>query len=305
MLRRLARVSAAAAIPCAVAHCSQQQQQQQHAPINFRLDGKVTIVTGATRGIGHAIALSLAESGAHVVLTGTTAEGVAAAQQRLVDACPGASCEGIAFSVASEAACKAAVRRVVEKHGRIDVLVNNAGINRRHEIGDFPTDDFDSVIATNLSGPFILMRECSRAMKEAGYGRIINIGSIMSTVGRENLHAYVASKHAIAGLTKSLAAELGGDGVTVNCVGPGYIETDLTRPLQDNRVFDANVCGRTPVGRWGRPAEIAAPVVFLASDAASYVNGATIVVDGGLTSSFHFHPTRTESGARPPRWVPQ
>ena len=91
----------------------------------------------------------------------------------------------------------------------------------------------------------------------------------------------------------------------MNCVGPGYIETDLTRPLQDNRVFDANVCGRTPVGRWGRPAEIAAPVVFLASDAASYVNGATIVVDGGLTSSFHFHQTRTESGARPPRWVPQ
>ena len=266
--------------------------------------GKVTI--DGARGVpAVASALSLAESGARVVLTGTTAEGVAAAQQRLVDACPGASCEGIAFSVASVSPSKAAVRRVVEKHGRIDVLVNNAGINRRHEIGALRRRD--SVIATNLSAVHTDARVQPRHEGPAGYGRIINMwldheyggprefGRVRRVQARHR-RPHHGSRSPPSSAAWSVDGELRRPGVHRD--GP-----DAASP--DNRVFDANVSGARPSARWGRPAEIAAPVVFLASDAASYVNGATIVVDGGLTSTFHFHPTRTESGARPPRWVPQ
>mmetsp|Transcript_39703 Transcript_39703/g.69823 ORF Transcript_39703/g.69823 Transcript_39703/m.69823 type:complete len:128 (+) Transcript_39703:2-385(+) len=125
-------------------------------------------------------------------------------------------------------------------------------------------------------------------MQRNGWGRIINVGSIMGTLGRENLHAYVASKHAVTGLTKSMAAELGANGVTVNCIAPGYFKTDLTQPLQLNSTFANEVCSQTPARRWGAARELAGPAVFLASESASYVNGATLVVDGGMSSTFHF-----------------
>ena len=177
---------------------------------------------------------------------------------------------------------------MVARTGRSpDILVNNAGINRRLPLSEFDTDSFEHVLRANLIGPFVLCREVAGPMQERGWGRIVNVGSIMGHVGAANLHAYCASKHALSGLTKSLATELGGGGVTVNCISPGYFATDLTKPLKSNEGFDARVRQRNPLGRWGVAREMAGPCVFLCSEGASYVNGAMLVVDGGMISTFH------------------
>jgi len=254
----------------------------------FRLDGKVALVTGGSRGLGYAMAVGLAQQGAHVVIGGTNPTTLESARAALLEQVPAARCDVVAFDVGDAAACKAAVREVAACTGRSpDILVNNAGINRRLRLSEFDTETFEAVLRANLIGPFVLCREVAGPMQERGWGRIVNVGSIMSHVGAANLHAYCASKHALSGLTKSLATELGGDGVTVNCIAPGYFATDLTKPLRDNEGFDAKVRRRNPLGRWGIARELAGPCAFLCSDAASYVNGAMLVVDGGMISTFH------------------
>ena len=284
-----AAAAAAAAVAAAAATSSTVNEPRER--LSFSLDGKVALVTGASRGIGFAIACGLAEQGATVVLGGTNAATLAAARHALLEATsrPPACCSFVAFDVANEQECTNAVSLVTHTHGHSpDILVNCAGINRRAPLQEFSTEDFHLVLRTNLTGPFVLARVCSEGMRERKWGRIVNVGSIMGEIGRQGLHAYVSAKHAVHGLTKSLAAELACDGITVNTVAPGYIRTDLTQNLQGDATFAKQICERTPAGRWGMPHEMAGPVVFLCSSAASYVNGACLVADGGMIETFHY-----------------
>ncbi|HEY5663674.1 MAG TPA: SDR family oxidoreductase [Ilumatobacter sp.] len=249
----------------------------------FRLDGKVALVTGSTRGIGRAIAEAMASAGAHVVVNGRHEADVAAAAGALSDA--GGRASGIAFDVGDTAAAVAAVDTVVERHGSIDILVNNAGVQHRSPLVEFDQAEWRRVLQVNLDAPFALARAASGHMIAAGRGRIVNTGSIMGHLARPTIPAYVASKSGIAGLTRALAVELAPYGITVNAIGPGYVATEMNEALVNDPAFNAMVVNRTPAARWGRPAEIAAAALFLASDEASYVNGQVLVVDGGLSIS--------------------
>lgn len=247
----------------------------------FRLDGKVALITGSTRGLGWAIAEAMAQQGAHVVITGRTDADVQARVRELADR--GLSADGRAGDLADLDAAVATLDRVAESAGRLDIVVNNAGINARAPLDEFDRDDWDRVLRVNLDAPFALSQAAARHMKEAGSGRIIMTASIMGTVARPTIPAYVASKGGVEALTKALAVELAPFGITVNAIGPGYVATEMNTALVDDPVFDAMVRERTPVGRWGDPAEIAAAAVFLASDEAGYVTGQKLIVDGGMT----------------------
>ncbi len=247
----------------------------------FRLDGRVALVTGSTRGLGWAIARAVAAQGAHVIVNGRHTDDVRVRVDELI--ADGLAATGAAFDVADLETAAAAVDDIASRHGRLDVLVNNAGINRRSPLTEFGDDDWSAVVRVNLDAPFALGRTAARHMISAGWGRIIHTGSIMGVVGRPTIPAYVASKGGIAGLTRAMAVELGPHGITVNAIAPGYVATEMNTALAQDPAFDSMVKARTPVGRWGRPAEIAAAAVFLASDEAAYVNGHVLVVDGGMT----------------------
>jgi gluconate 5-dehydrogenase len=247
----------------------------------FRLDGKVALITGSTRGLGWAMAEAMAESGAHVVITGRSEDDVEARAASLVER--GYSAEGRAGDLADLDRAVAGIDEIVATAGRLDILVNNAGTTARAPIEEFGRDDWERVLHVNLDAPFALSQAAARHMKEAGRGRIINTASIMGTVARPTIPAYVTSKGGIEALTKALAVELAPHGITVNAIGPGYVATEMNTELVDDPAFNLMVCERTPVGRWGEPAEIAAAAVFLASDEASYITGQKLIVDGGMT----------------------
>lgn len=246
----------------------------------FSLEGRVALVTGASRGLGLAMARALAAAGAHVVLAARDESRLDAAAQEIRRS--GGVADVEAFDLLDEAAVVAAMQRIVARFGRLDILLNNAGICLWSGLLESTLADWRRTMDTNLTAAYLLAREAARTMVAGRHGRIVNVGSYVSVIGRERLAAYVASKHGLAGLTKSLAGELGRHGVTCNGIAPGFFETEMAAPILGDparaRIFTEAIA----MGRWGRPDELAGAVVFLASDAASYVNGHMLHVDGGV-----------------------
>lgn len=246
----------------------------------FSLDGKIALITGASRGLGRAMAFALAEAGATVVLAARDVGKLREVAAEISAAGHRADVE--AFDLTDEKAVIAAVPNIVRRHGRLDILLNNAGVCLWSGFMESSLDMWRMTIETNLTATYLLSREAARPMLAQKSGRIINVGSYVSKMGRERLQAYVASKHGVAGLTKSLAGELGRHGITCNAIAPGFFLTEMAEPITSDPVRQQIFTNAIAMGRWGRPEELAGAAIFLASDAASYVNGHILHVDGGV-----------------------
>jgi len=248
----------------------------------FRLDGRIALVSGSSQGLGHAMARGLASAGATVVLNGRDGAKVAATAEAFRK--DGLKVFEAPFDVTSSAAVDAAVERIEMECGPIDVLVNNAGIQRRMPLEDFTDEAWHAVMTTNVDSVFYLSRAVARRMIPRHRGSIVNTCSVMSELGRPTIVPYTASKGAVKMMTKGMAAEWGKHGIRVNGIGPGYFATEMNTALVADEKFSSWVAGRTPLGRWGRVEELAGAAVYLASDAASFVTGHVIYVDGGITA---------------------
>lgn len=246
----------------------------------MQLSGKIALVTGASRGIGRAIAVDLARHGATVFCTSTKAGGCAdtLAATTALAAGPG---HALVADVADPASVEALAKAVLDQAGRLDLLVNNAGITRDGLFLRMSNDDFDAVLNTNLRGVFLVCKAFARSMAKARGGRIVNIGSVVGLTGNAGQANYAASKAGLVALSQSLAQEFGGRGITVNTVAPGFITTDMTAALPAE-VAKA-MLEQIPLGRFGQPEDVAHAVTFLCSEAAGYITGQTLVVDGGMT----------------------
>ncbi len=247
----------------------------------FRLDGKVALVTGASYGIGMAMARALAGAGAKIVFNDRNPERVTTAMEDYSK--DGIDARGYLFDVTDESAVKENIAAITAEVGVIDILVNNAGIIIRVPALEMEVAEFREVIDIDLTGPFIMSKAVAPGMIEKGGGKIINICSMMSEVGRETVSAYASAKGGLKMLTRNLACEWAEFNIQVNGIGPGYIATPQTAPLRvDGHPFNSFIIGRTPAARWGTPEDLQGPVVFLASGASDFVNGHILYVDGGI-----------------------
>ena len=241
-------------------------------------EGQIALVTGASRGIGAAILNALAHAGAKVIGTATTDAGAAAIQKQIVDS--GWLGAGMVLNVTDAARCESAVKEIEEKFGPVSILVNNAGITRDNLMMRMKDADWQDVIDTDLTSVFRLSRAVIKGMMKARTGRIVNIGSVVGFMGNAGQVNYVAAKAGMVGFTKALAREVGSRNITVNCVAPGFVETDMTKLLAEAQV--AKLVEAVPLGRLGHVNDIAEAVMFLASSGASYITGNTIHVNGGM-----------------------
>ncbi len=246
------------------------------------LDGQVALVTGASRGIGRAIALELIKCGAKVVGTATLESGAAAISEYLDSSLPGNG-RGVVLNVNDAAACHAVIEFVQKEFGGLSILVNNAGITQDQLAMRMKDDEWDSVIATNLTAVGRLSRAVLRGMMKAKHGRIINITSVVGSTGNPGQMNYAAAKAGVSGMSRALAREISSRNITVNCVAPGFIDTDMTQVLSEQQT--ASLLRQIPLGRLGAAEDIAAAVAFLASSQAAYITGTTLHVNGGMYMS--------------------
>jgi len=256
-----------------------------HKPVldSFRLDGKVALITGGARGLGRTMAIAFAEAGADVALAGRSREACETAATEIADA-TGRKIRPFQADVTVAADVARLAAEVTAACGSIDILINNAGTNIRGKIADLSEEDWDTVIDTNLKGPFLCSRAIGPQMVARGWGRVINLGSILSVIAIPGRAPYASSKAGVVGLTKVLALEWAGTGVTCNAICPGPFATDMNRQLLNDPVAYQQFVSQIPLGRWGELDEMAGPAVFLASEASSFITGTSLFVDGGWTA---------------------
>ncbi|MCL2248162.1 MAG: glucose 1-dehydrogenase [Oscillospiraceae bacterium] len=243
----------------------------------FDLSNKTAIVTGGSRGLGLAISLGLAECGANIA----TVSREASAELENNISKFGTQVKSYTLDLQNFDGYDDFISRVLSDFGSIDILVNNAGVQRRHPVLEFPPNDFDFVLDVNLKAPFLLCQKAAKVMIDKGYGKIINIASLLSFQGGLTVPAYTASKSAVLGFTKAMSNEWAKLGINVNCIAPGYFATDMNEALLADENRNRQILERIPKGRWGTPEDIAGAAIFLASKASDYISGTTIVVDGG------------------------
>ncbi|CDX53628.1 5-keto-D-gluconate-5-reductase [Mesorhizobium plurifarium] len=254
----------------------------------FSLDGKVILITGSTRGLGWAAAQAAAEAGATVVLHGRGEAAAKARKQELEGR--GLKADFLAFEMADRDAIAAAVPTIIERHGSIWGLVNNAGMLLHNTIWDETAETYEQIMSVHMIAPFLLTKAAAAEMKKsdaADRGRIVNISSIAFSSPRAGICNYTAAKGAIVGFTRAASAELGGYGIRVNAIAPGYFVTDINKERLQDEAFANKIKVRTPAARWGDPSELGGPTVFLLSGASSYVNGQLLFVDGGMSHFLH------------------
>ena len=249
----------------------------------FRLDGRLALITGSSTGIGLALARSLGQAGASLVLNGRNQAKLEAAAQALRG--EGFTVHAVPFDVVDAAAVESAVQSIESGIGAIDILINNAGLTRRMPLQDFPIETWNQIMRTNVDGVFITGQAVARRMIERKRGKIINICSVQSELGRPGTGPYMASKGAVKNLTKGMALDWAPHGLNVNGIGPGYFKTELTEKLVNDPEFNDWLIKRTPARRWGEVEELGGAAVFLASEASRFVNGHVLYVDGGVLAS--------------------
>ncbi|MDG2952035.1 gluconate 5-dehydrogenase [Exercitatus varius] len=249
----------------------------------FSLKNKHILITGSTRGIGRLLAQGVAEHGAEVIINGTNQEKA----QQVADElnAQGFKAYAVAFDVTDSQAVQQAIAHIEKDIGPIDVLINNAGIQRRHPFCEFPEKDFDDIVKVNQKAVFIVSQTVARYMVKRNRGKIINIGSMQSELGRDTITPYAASKGAVKMLTRGMCVELARYNIQVNGIAPGYFATELTKPLVENKEFSEWLCKRTPAARWGDPKELIGAAVFLSAKASDFVNGHLLFVDGGMLAA--------------------
>jgi gluconate 5-dehydrogenase len=249
----------------------------------FDLTGTTALVTGSSRGIGLALAKGLLQAGSRVTIHGRNLDQVTATARGLAEE-TGGETRVSTFDVTDQAAVDRGIGEIEEEGGTPDILVNNAGIQRRAPFTEFTLEDWNDLVATNLTSAFLVSQRVSRGMVERGSGKIINIGSVQSQLARPGIAPYSATKGGIVMLTKGLCADLGPKGIQTNALAPGYFATELTQALVANEDFTRWVTTRTPAGRWGEVEDLVGGLVFLASPASNFVNGQVLYVDGGMTA---------------------